>query len=45
MKQMAERQSGRLQVEWQKLEQKSLEMQDRLNNIQNAIFIGNEKMD
>ena len=45
MKQIAERQSGRLRNELKKLEQRTAEQQDRLNNIQNMIFKANEKMD
>lgn len=45
MKQIAERQAGRLKNELKKLEQQSADQQDRLNNIQNMIFKANEKMD
>lgn len=45
MKQIAERQSGRLRNEIEKLEQRIADQQDRLNNIQNMIFKANEKMD
>lgn len=45
MKQLAERQSGRLRNEVTKLEQRIADQQDRLNNIQNMIFQANEKMD
>lgn len=45
MKQIAERQSGRLHNEMEKLEQRIADQQDRLNNIQNMIFKANERMD
>ena len=45
MKQIAERQSGRLKNEQDKLERRIADQQDRLNNIQNMIFKANEKMD
>lgn len=45
LKQLAERQIGRLYSELQKLEQQAADQQDRLNNIQNQIFKGNEKLD
>lgn len=45
MKQIAERQAGRLKNELNKLEQRIADQQDRLNNIQNMIFKANEKMD
>jgi chromosome segregation ATPase len=45
MKQIAERQAGRLKNELSKLEQRIADQQDRLNNIQNMIFKANEKMD
>jgi chromosome segregation ATPase len=45
MKQVAERKTGRLFAELQKLEQRAADQQDRLNNLQNQIFKGNERMD
>jgi coiled-coil domain-containing protein 39 len=45
MKQIAERQAGRLKNELTKLDQRVADQQDRLNNIQNMIFKANEKMD
>jgi len=45
MKQISERQAGRLKNELTKLEQRIADQQDRLNNIQNMIFKANEKMD
>ena len=45
LKQIAERQSGRLNNELKKLEQRVADQQDRLNNIQNMIFKANERMD
>ena len=42
---MAERQSGRLKNEIEKLERRVADQQDRLNNIQNMIFKANERMD
>ena len=45
MKQISERQSGRLKNELTKLDQRVADQQDRLNNIQNMIFKANEKMD
>jgi len=45
LKQLAERQSGRLRNEIDKLEKRIADQQDRLNNIQNSIFKANEKMD
>ena len=45
LKQLAERQTGRLYSELQKLDQKAAEQQDRLNTVQTLIFKGNEKLD
>ena len=45
MKQITERQSGRLKNEIEKLANRVADQQDRLNNIQNMIFKANEKMD
>jgi coiled-coil domain-containing protein 39 len=45
LKQLAEREIGRLYAELQKLEVQAGDMQDRLNSIQNEIFKGNEKLD
>ncbi|KAL4481667.1 hypothetical protein ABPG74_007756 [Tetrahymena malaccensis] len=45
MKQIAERQSGRIQSELKILEKRSIEQQEKLNDVQNQIFRGNEKMD
>mmetsp|Transcript_47153 Transcript_47153/g.63946 ORF Transcript_47153/g.63946 Transcript_47153/m.63946 type:complete len:263 (-) Transcript_47153:1749-2537(-) len=45
LKQVTERQSGRLRNEITKLEQRIADQQDRLNNIQNMIFKANERMD
>jgi len=45
MKQITERQSGRLKNEIEKLETRIADQQDRLNNIQNMIFKANERMD
>jgi len=45
MKQITERQSGRLKNEIEKLDNRITDQQDRLNNIQNMIFKANEKMD
>lgn len=45
LKQLAERQIGRLYSEMQRLEYIAGELQDRLNSIQNEIFKGNEKLD
>lgn len=45
LKQITERQSGRLKNEIEKLEQRVADQQDRLNNIQNSIFKANERMD
>ena len=45
MKQITERQSGRLKNEIEKLDNRIADQQDRLNNIQNMIFKANEKMD
>lgn len=45
LKQITERQSGRLRNEIEKLEQRIADQQDRLNNIQNMIFKANERMD
>lgn len=45
MRQINERQSGRLRNEIKRLDQVSADQQDRLNNIQNMIFKANEKMD
>jgi len=45
LKQVAERETGRLYAELKKLESQAAEQQDRLNSIQNQIFKGNEKLD
>lgn len=45
LKQLAERQIGRLYSELQRYEHMLGDLQDRLNSIQNEIFKGNEKLD
>lgn len=45
LKQLSERQIGRLYSELQRLEQEAADQQDRLNSVQNQIFKGNEKLD
>ena len=45
LKQLAERQIGRLYSELQRYEHLMGDLQDRLNSIQNEIFKGNEKLD
>ena len=45
MRQIDERQGGRLKNELKKLEQQNADQQDRLNYILNMIFKANEKMD
>ena len=45
LKQIAERQTGRIESELRKLEKLGIEQQERLNDVQNQIFKGNEKMD
>ena len=45
MKQMAERQIGRLESELKKFDKQNIEEQERLNDVQNQIFKGNERLD
>ena len=45
LKQLAERQIGRIYSELQRIELQAGDFQDRLNSIQNEIFKGNEKLD
>jgi hypothetical protein len=45
LKQITERQIGRIERELQRMDQNGLEKQERLNDIQNQIFKGNERMD
>ncbi|ORX54759.1 hypothetical protein BCR36DRAFT_581646 [Piromyces finnis] len=45
LKQLAERQSGRLKVEMKNLETKISTLSDELNLVQNNIYRGNEKID
>jgi coiled-coil domain-containing protein 39 len=45
LKQLAERQIGRIYSELQRIEIQAGDQQDRLNSIQNEIFKGNEKLD
>ncbi|EGR29742.1 hypothetical protein IMG5_149250 [Ichthyophthirius multifiliis] len=45
MKQITERQIGRIQSELKILEKRTIEQQEKLNDVQNQIFRGNEKMD
>jgi len=45
LKQLAQREAGRLMQDISKQERKAFELQDRLNLTQNHIFRGNEKMD
>ncbi|KAM3137530.1 hypothetical protein pb186bvf_010320 [Paramecium bursaria] len=45
MKQVTERQIGRLQNEMQKQQKIMIEQQERLNDVQNSIYRGNEKLD
>ena len=45
MKQLAERESGRIQSDLGKMEHSVMEIQDKLNAVQTNIFRGNEKMD
>mmetsp|Transcript_34211 Transcript_34211/g.88356 ORF Transcript_34211/g.88356 Transcript_34211/m.88356 type:complete len:922 (-) Transcript_34211:296-3061(-) len=43
--QLADREAGRYRQELEQLEKQSIEIQDKLNTVQNSIFRGNEKMD
>ena len=45
MAQLAERTVGRVRAEMRTVAQQKTEIQDKLDNIQNAIFQGNMKMD
>eukprot|EP00741_Cyanophora_paradoxa_P020955 tig00021319_g20230.t1 len=45
LKQLAERETGRVKSDIVKLTKRATELQDQLNIVQNAIFRGNEKMD
>ena len=45
LKQLAEREAGRIRQELQKLDVRAEEVQDELNVVQNHIFRGNEQMD
>jgi len=45
LKQLAERQSGRLKIEIKNIESKISDLSDELNQIQNNIYRGNEKID
>jgi chromosome segregation ATPase len=45
LKQLGDREKGRVLQEISKLERKAFDLQDRLNITQNSIFRGNEKMD
>ena len=42
---MAERQIGRLESDLNKLDKKNVDEQERVNDIQNQIFRGKEKLD
>jgi len=42
---MAERQIGRLESELKKFDKQNIEEQERLNDVQNQIFKGNERLD
>jgi len=45
LRQLAEREIGRLRAEMMKFDKLAAEYQDKVNNVQNQIFRGNEKMD
>lgn len=45
LKQVAERQTGRIESELRKLDKGAIDQQEKLNDVQNQIFKGNEKMD
>jgi len=45
LKQLAERERGRYHAEYKKLQQEMIELQDKINGVQAAVFRGNEKMD
>merc|ERR1711988_1117794 len=45
LRQLAEREIGRLRAEMAKLDRMAAELQDSVNNVQNKIFRGNEAMD
>eukprot|EP00828_Plagiopyla_frontata_P039531 TRINITY_DN5201_c0_g1_i7.p1 TRINITY_DN5201_c0_g1~~TRINITY_DN5201_c0_g1_i7.p1 ORF type:complete len:487 (-),score=118.97 TRINITY_DN5201_c0_g1_i7:135-1595(-) len=45
MKQLSERQIGRLESELRKLDKLGIEQQEKLNDVQTQIFRGNEKLD
>eukprot|EP00656_Telonema_subtile_P032711 TRINITY_DN3595_c0_g2_i4.p1 TRINITY_DN3595_c0_g2~~TRINITY_DN3595_c0_g2_i4.p1 ORF type:complete len:874 (+),score=323.80 TRINITY_DN3595_c0_g2_i4:92-2713(+) len=45
LRQLAEREIGRLRAEMKKFDNLAAEYQDKVNNVQNKIFRGNEQMD
>ena len=45
LKQLAERERGRYHTEYKKLQQEFVNLQDKINGVQGAVFLGNEKMD
>ena len=45
LKQLAERESGRVKSDIKKIQKHMLEVQDRLNSIRNAMFSANEKLE
>ncbi|KRX02640.1 hypothetical protein PPERSA_11980 [Pseudocohnilembus persalinus] len=45
LKQISERQIGRLQAEYRKMKKLAMEQEEKLNDVQNQIYKGNEKMD
>mmetsp|Transcript_3573 Transcript_3573/g.9535 ORF Transcript_3573/g.9535 Transcript_3573/m.9535 type:complete len:880 (+) Transcript_3573:71-2710(+) len=45
LKQLAERERGRFQAEYKKLQTELAELHDKVNGVQAAVFKGNEKMD
>mmetsp|Transcript_5711 Transcript_5711/g.6544 ORF Transcript_5711/g.6544 Transcript_5711/m.6544 type:complete len:927 (+) Transcript_5711:140-2920(+) len=45
LKQINERELGRLRTELQDMDKEELDLQDKLNSVQNQIYRGNEKMD
>ncbi|KOO52804.1 flagella associated protein [Chrysochromulina tobinii] len=45
LKQLAERERGRFQAEYKKLQAELAELHDKVNGVQVAVFKGNEKMD
>ena len=45
LKQLAERERGRFNAEYRKLQTELVELSDKVNGVQSAVFKGNERMD